>query len=175
MNLLITRRGLGSMAVAGLAAAAGISTARAFGPATPADKPILKITGKISVSNSQNIAMFDRDMLEALGLVSLTTTTPWYDGPVTFEGIRLDRLMQSVGASGTTVTVYALNDFTTNIPLDDFGRFKPILALKRDGRYMSVRDKGPLFIVYPYDSDPHLKSQTFYSRSAWQVARMDVS
>ena len=44
-----------------------------------------------------------------------------------------------------------------------------------DGAYMPVRDKGPLFIVYPYDSDPALKHQVYYSRSAWQVARMVVS
>ena len=49
-----------------------------------------------------------------------------------------------------------------------------MLALKRNGAYMPVRDKGPLFIVYPYDSSPELKHQKYYSRSAWQVAKMIV-
>jgi hypothetical protein len=49
-----------------------------------------------------------------------------------------------------------------------------LLALKRNGEYMPVRDKGPLFIVYPFDSRPELKHQRFYSRSAWQLARLDV-
>jgi hypothetical protein len=40
---------------------------------------------------------------------------------------------------------------------------------------MPVRDKGPLFIVYPYDSDTRLQSQTYYSRSAWQVCKLLVS
>ena len=39
---------------------------------------------------------------------------------------------------------------------------------------MPVRDKGPLFVVYPYDSDPELRSQKFYSRSAWQVKSLIV-
>ena len=39
---------------------------------------------------------------------------------------------------------------------------------------MPVRDKGPLFIVYPFDSDPALKSRTFYGRSVWQVAKLVV-
>jgi hypothetical protein len=68
----------------------------------------------------------------------------------------------------------ALNDYTTEIPVDDFTKYNVILALKRDGEYMPVRDKGPLFIVYPYDSDPELRSQKYYSRSAWQVARLIV-
>ena len=49
-----------------------------------------------------------------------------------------------------------------------------LLALKRDGEYMPVRDKGPLFIVYPFDSRPELRHQRFYARSAWQLARLDV-
>ena len=44
-----------------------------------------------------------------------------------------------------------------------------ILALKRDGEYMTVR-AGPIFIVYPFDSNPDLKVQKYYSRSVWQVA-----
>ena len=57
----------------------------------------------------------------------------------------------------------------------DFARHDVILALKRDGQYMSVRDKGPLFIVYPFDSDPALRHQRYYSRSAWQLARLVVA
>ena len=67
-----------------------------------------------------------------------------------------------------------MNDYTTEIQMEDFTKHHAILALKRNGEYMPVRDKGPLFVVYPYDSDPELKSQTYYSRSAWQVARLVV-
>ena len=62
----------------------------------------------------------------------------------------------------------------TEIPIADLAKFNVLLALKRDGEYMPTRDKGPLFIVYPYDSEPELKSQLFYSRSAWQVAELIV-
>jgi hypothetical protein len=60
------------------------------------------------------------------------------------------------------------------MPMEDVRKFGVILALKRDGEYMTVRDKGPLFIVYPFDSDPELKVQKYYSRSVWQVARIEV-
>lgn len=39
---------------------------------------------------------------------------------------------------------------------------------------MAIRDKGPLFIVYPYDSDSQLQNQLYYTRSAWQVAKLRV-
>lgn len=91
-----------------------------------------------------------------------------------FEGVSMDKLMKLVGATGERVMVVALNDYTTEIPMEDFGKFNVILAIKRNGEYMPVRDKGPLFVIYPYDSSPDLKTQTYYARSAWQVAKIIV-
>ena len=177
MKNAITRRGFGE---AFLGAAIGIAEVAAFRHAgatslpQPTEKPILTITGRITTTNKADAAQFDRPMLEALGTSGFETTTPWYNGPVRFEGVRMDQLMQEVGATGDTVVVSALNDYSIEIPIEDFARYNVLLALKRDGQYMSVRDKGPLFIVYPYDSMPELKHQQFYSRSVWQVARFIV-
>jgi hypothetical protein len=137
------------------------------------EKPILTITGKISSTAAEGV-VFDRAKLEALGMVSFETKTPWYKETVKFEGVPLDKLMANVGASGEKVLAIALNDYSVEIPIEDFARYHAILALKRDGEYMSVRDKGPLFVVYPFDSDSELRSQKFYSRSAWQVNRLVV-
>lgn len=141
----------------------------------PAEKTILTVTGAITNTNEGSAAMFDRSMLEVLGLDGFETTTPWYDRPVRFDGIRMQRLMQAVGAFGTRVTAIALNDYVVDIPMADFDRYGVLLAMKRDGMDMPVRDKGPLFIVYPFDSKPELKSHQFYSRSAWQVAKLVVT
>ena len=151
-----------------------IGAAYAATLAAPTERPVLTITGKIGVTNKDNTAQFDRPMLESLGMVAIETTTPWHEGKVKFEGIPVDKLMKQVGATGDRVVVTALNDYTTEIPMEDFAKYKVILAIKRNGEYMPVRDKGPLFIIYPYDSDPELKSQTYYARSAWQVAKIDV-
>jgi hypothetical protein len=137
-------------------------------------EPILEIVGNIENTNASGVAAFDREALEALGVETITTTTPWHNGSVRFEGVSLAKLMALVGAKGKTVRAIALNDYTTTIPLDDFARFGTILALKRDGQYMAVREKGPLFVIYPYDRDPSLKSQMYYARSAWQVKRLEV-
>lgn len=161
----------------GLLAGAGLLTAHraeADELPVPSGKPILTVTGGIAVHNQGEKAVFDRPMVEALGWTSFRTRTPWYDAPVLFEGVLMRRLLQAVDASGKTLVVTALNDYTTQIPITDFTRYDVLLALKRDGAYLPVSDKGPLFIVYPYDTDPQLQRQTYYSRSAWQVAEMQV-
>ena len=153
-----------SLAAAGLAAA---GSARA-----DTGKPILTVSGKIGTGEGS--AQFDREALERLGTVSFETKTPWYDGAMTFEGVPLAKLMAEVGAKGDRIQAVALNDYSSEIPIEDVAKYNVILALKRNGEYMPVRDKGPLFVVYPYDSDPELKSQKFYSRSVWQVKALLV-
>jgi hypothetical protein len=149
------------------------------GPATAAEeakapaKVVLTVSGNIAANDTQKIE-FDRQALEGLGMVAIETNTPWYKGPVKFEGVPLDAIMKAVGAKGEKVVAVALNDYSSEIPIEDFAKYKTILALKRDGEYMPVRDKGPLFIVYPYDENPELKSQKFYSRSVWQVSKLVV-
>ena len=153
---------------------AGVTVAWATPLPKPAGTPILTISGRIGVTNAGATAVFDRAMLEDMGLTAFQTSTPWYSAPVIFEGVKMTTLMDRVQARGTTLSVTALNDYVSEIPMEDFGRYHPIMALKRDGQYMEVRDKGPLFVVYPYDSAPELRSQRFYSRSPWQIARMEV-
>lgn len=140
----------------------------------PTGKVFLTLSGNIKNTNEEGKAVFDVASLEKLGLESFQTASPWYNGRTTFTGIPMKKLMDYVGAKGSIVKVTALNDYTTVIPLSDFNKYNVILALKINGEYMRVRDKGPLFIVYPYDSKPELNNQVYYSRSAWQVSRMSV-
>lgn len=133
--------------------------------------PRLRIAGKVTNGTDVNL---DRPALEAMGLKSFETHTPWYSTKAKFEGVPLSKLLQSVGANGEKLVVTALNDYTTEIPVADFAKYDVILAVKRDGQYMPVSDKGPFFIIYNFDSNPELKSKVFYSRSAWQVASIEV-
>lgn len=174
MRYHVQRRVFGAGAMASAAALMMGGKAARAALAAPVGKVILTMSGMLKETNQDGNAVFDMAMLEAIGLTSFITVTPWYTGPVKFEGVPMAKLLDRVGATGTTVTALALNDYRTEIPLDDFRKYPAILATKRDGEYMPVKDKGPLFIVYPYDSDPTLKHQVYYSRSAWQVARLIV-
>jgi hypothetical protein len=140
----------------------------------PDGKVILTIEGRISRTNGEGAARFDLAMIEALQRTSFTTTTPWHDGPQTFEGVLVRALLHGVGAEGSKLTVRALNNYVTEVPFSDSEEHDAILAYKRNGEYMPVRDKGPLFVVYPYSSKSSLQNEIYYGRSAWQVNRISV-
>lgn len=151
-----------------------LAAAHAGGLPSPTGKPILTISGNIAKMNVGNSAQFDLKMLEQMRLVELKTTTPWSQVAMTFEGVSMQSLMDAVGAKGTYIVAHELNYETAEIPMGDLERFHPILALKRDGYYMPVSDKGPLLIIYPFDSDRQLKNYVYYDRAVWGIEKFVV-
>lgn len=140
----------------------------------PEGPVILTVSGKIAHVTDGKIAEFDRQLLEELGTSTIRTTTPWHDGITTFEGVSAQRLMDHVGADGNVVVATALNQYQAEIPLSDFRDKGVLLALKAEGEYLSIRDKGPIFIIYPFDQDETLRNEMHYARSVWQVKAFEI-
>ena len=88
---------------------------------------------------------------------------------MTVEGVLLSDLMERVGATGTTAVAVALNDYKVDIPAEDFTNYPVILAYRMDGDLLKIRDKGPLWIVYPQDDFPDLKTKQTQAKWVWQV------
>jgi hypothetical protein len=140
----------------------------------PSGEVVLTVAGAIATTNAGGRAVFDRDMLEALGVAVITTATPWYEGEVTFEGVPAASVMDAVAADGETVTASARDGYVAEIPLSDFREHGVIFAWRADGEPLAGTDKGPLFIVYPYDSDPQLQADAYYDRSVWALTQLSV-
>jgi len=74
----------------------------------------------------------------------------------------------------TSIKAFALNDYSAEIPVVDLKKYPVLLAYKRNGTYMSVRDKGPLWIVYPLSEYPELNLPHINNRWIWQLSRIDI-
>ncbi len=141
----------------------------------PKGEVILEISGEISSKNIAETAQFDLEMLQALPSHSFVTSTIWTDGAQTFEGVELGVIADLVGFEGDTLSASAVNDYTIEIPITDAAPGRAMIAYLRNGNPMPLRDKGPLWIVYPFDSSSDFQSETIYSRSIWQLNRIAVS
>jgi hypothetical protein len=157
-----------------LAIAAVVTTSPAFALDAATGKVVLTISGKVGEPNSAKGAEFDMAMLEKLPQHTMTTQTPWEKTPTTFSGPLLRDVLAAARASGTTLKAVALNDYKTTIPLSDTQAFDMVLASRMNGKAIPVRTKGPLFIVYPYDTRSELRSTTYYERSAWQLRSLTI-
>jgi hypothetical protein len=147
-------------------------------PALALDKPVgtvlLTVAGHVRSPNDGMKAHFDMAMLESLPQTSFSTRTPWYAQARRFTGPLLRDVLAAAGAQGSTLRLTALNDYRVEIPYDDVQRHDVIVARLLDDKPMAVRDKGPLFAIYPFDAEPMLRSAIYYSRSAWQLRTIDV-
>ncbi len=140
----------------------------------PQGKVVLTVSGAIGSRNAEGRADFDMAMLAALPQFSFTTRTPWYKAPKKFTGPLLRDVLAAVGASGQMLTAVAINDYKVEIPAEDAQKFSVVLARLMDDQPMPLRDKGPLFIIYPFDSSADLRSERYYGRSAWQLRNLLV-
>jgi len=159
-----------------VAAALFLSGSVAFAGSLPAPQGavVLTLTGKISNTSKPEAAEFDMAALEALPGRVTQTETPWTRGKPIFSGPLGSALLDKVGATGTSLHVVALNDYAVDVPIEDLRKWPVILATRKDGQPMSVRDKGPIFVIYPFDLDPSLYNEKIFSRSAWQVKSIEV-
>lgn len=136
----------------------------------PTKEIILTVTG----TDAADPVRFDRAGLEALGFETIETTTIWSEGVQTFEGVSLKSILDELGVTEGTLLATAINDYTVEIPVLDAVENGPIIAVMLNGDDMSIREKGPLWVVYPYDSSADYRSEVVYSRSIWQLDRIEV-
>ena len=152
-----------------------LSTSPAAALDPPSGKVVLTLTGKVASGNGPDgTAIFDMALLERLPRHSFTTKTPWYAKPRRFTGVLLRDLLGAVGSPPARLNATALNDYRVEIPLEDVARGHAMLAFQLDEQPMSVREKGPLVIIYPFDDKPELRSAVHYSRAIWQLRALDI-
>ena len=140
----------------------------------PKGRVLLTISGAGLKTNQDGRVAFDMDMLAALPQHSFTVQTPWYPKARKFTGPLLRDVLALAGARGSSIEAYALNDYRVSIPMEDVLRHQVVLARLMDDQPMPIRDKGPLFIIYPFDEDRRLRSSIYYSRCAWQLKALEI-
>jgi len=140
----------------------------------PTGKVILTVSGNIGNTNSGDKALFDRDMLEALGVSELALETQWTEGRQVFNGVLGSKILDAVAASGDVIVARAINDYQVKIPLSDLRRYPVLFALRHNGKYMRVRDKGPIWIVYPRETFPEIDTGEIADRWVWQLSEIII-
>lgn len=163
------RKGL-CRVVAALALLVGLALLSGGG-ARADDRTVLVVSGAIE---GETPVSFTRADLVALGMTSITTETPWMADEVLFEGPLLRDLLERVGAKGDRIEAVALNNYRVEIPISDAAGYDVILAMRVGGKDMSIRDRGPLWLIYPWSGHEELRQELYYSRAIWQIREIIV-
>ena len=140
----------------------------------PSGKVILTVTGNITNTQDGESANFDLKSLKQLKSATFNLHTRWTERVHEYHGPLLTSILQKVGAKGDKLRLTALNDYTIEIDRAYVEKYQPILAWRDDGKQMSVRDKGPLWLLLPHDKFPELKSESNTGNMIWQLRHIEI-
>lgn len=125
-------------------------------------------------SNPQSVRHVTLEEIIGLPSTKFQTTTIWTEGLQTFRGVWLSELLTYLEITKGTLDFSALNEYLIEIPLEEIVPGGPLVAYEWNGAMMSPRDKGPLWVVFPYDSDAKFQTESVYAQSIWQLDRIEV-
>lgn len=137
-------------------------------PASLARDLILEVSNK-----SVKTVTFDE--LKTMPSINYKTHLPWFTGEAEFTGVSLEYfLTKQFGTVPDVVTFRALNDYSVDIVKSDIEKFDPIIAYLKDGKEMTVREKGPYWIIYSLSDFPIIDDSLYHSQMIWQLEKIQI-
>ncbi len=130
----------------------------------------------LTVEGKQATANFTLAQLQALPQKTVITTTPWTEGSHSYTGVLLRDLLDKQGLQkASKLNAKALNDYVTTITVADVYKYDVLLALTQDGKLLTRRNKGPVWVIYPLSQYPELDKPSYHSAMIWQLRAISVS
>jgi len=132
-------------------------------PAHAEDTSILTI--ELLDGTRKSLSLSDMDRFPQ---VEIRTATPWHQGLQIFSGPSLHAVLAAFDLTGATILAKAINNYESLLETAQTTPDYPILATRQNGTPMTVRDKGPVFIIFPYDRLGH-EDKALLRQSVWQL------
>lgn len=129
----------------------------------------------LTVAGPSGRLVLDRATLDRLPQQVLLTSTPYTDGRIAFAGPLARDVLTAAGAPlAGDLRLVAANGYAVTIPASDFLEIDVVFATSMDGVRLSLRDKGPIWVMYPLDSHRRFDAPIYQARIIWQVVRIEA-
>jgi hypothetical protein len=178
-----TRLRSAALAAAAIVATPGVGAAAELSPAS--GQIVLTIAGNIANTNRaafdafrdpfinyherkfDKAAEFDLAMLEGLGMREVEVSYEAWPGPIRLAGPLLGDVLDAIGAEPAGLTALALDGFAVELTKEQLEQETWIVAIKLDGEYMGIGQRGPAWLVFDPGDD---KSVTAEEEGTWPWA-----
>ncbi|HBC35160.1 MAG TPA: hypothetical protein DC045_12795 [Marinobacter adhaerens] len=130
----------------------------------------LQAAPTLTITSGDEKLVLDRSELETFPQTQIVTTSPYFEGSAEFTGPSLSRVLETFDLSGDIrIVLRALNDYRVDGNLRELLAMDPIVATRMDSQPMSVRDRGPFWLMLPLSDRPELDEQEFHRFMIWQL------
>lgn len=135
----------------------------------------LLLLQKVGSDGSIETIALSAEEIDAMPQVVLTTENEFVDGPTEFSGpLARDVLAMIAKPDANSAILTAANEYAVEIPISDFETYDVIFATSMNGRRLSLRDKGPIWVIYPMSQHSELRDAVYNDRLIWQLVRIEV-
>ncbi|WP_375264525.1 molybdopterin-dependent oxidoreductase [Planktotalea sp.] len=124
----------------------------------------------LSITNGDVTVELTKADVAKLEQTAFETTTIWTEGKIEFSGPTLKSILELANITEGVVSLTAINDYTIEIPVADITEEAPIVANLMNGEPFNRREKGPYWVVYPFDADKKYQQEEVYALSIWQLS-----
>jgi hypothetical protein len=108
--------------------------------------------------------------LDTLPQQEFVTKLPWLKDKHKYQGVKLSDIATMLGdESYRSATLHALNNYEADVPRTDIEQYHPVIVYRVDNQQMSVRDKGPYWLVYDLSRYPELNVIRYQAQMVWQL------
>ena len=134
---------------------------------------------RITDQSGTSVTLSEEELLK-LPRSSIKTQTAWTEGIHHFEGVTLTEVLKKAKIDIKTFTpetllrLTAWNDYIVDIPLSDATDYNTLIAAFMDGTRLTIKDKGPYWLIYPRDDHDELQDSRFDHRWSWQLKELTI-
>jgi hypothetical protein len=132
------------------------------GYSSAADQSILTLRLSDKVINLSH-----EDMLEFTP-IEHTMSNKWIEKKTTYTGVKLSAILEKYKITNEWLQMTALDGYSVELPIVDADK-GAFIAYLIDGKQIKIRDKGPLWLLYPSSENRALDSELYHNRSIWQL------
>jgi|LGOV01.1.fsa_nt_gb hypothetical protein len=128
----------------------------------------------VNAAEGASVELSEENLL-AMPQFTVRTENEFVDGLVEFVGPLARDVIALLGAGEVeTLKLTAVNDYSVEIPMSDVLEYDVIFAMSQNGERLSIRDKGPIWVIYPMTDNDELQDRVYNDRLIWQLVKVDT-
>lgn len=109
-------------------------------------------------------------------LVEIETHTPWHDDQALYKGMLVASFLKLIHAEKSKkILMIAINGYIVESELEGVVNAGAMIAWTMNGAAISIHNKGPITIVFPWSNDASLRKDVFTSLSVWHLSEIHLS
>lgn len=137
------------------------------------DDALLKILAEAETGCPETFALSDVSLL-ALPQQTFKTHHTWSKVADEFSGPLLADVLDQVCPKASKLKLKAINDYQVDLDFNKIKQYEPILALSVNGERLTVRNKGPIWVMIPFDKYTSVPERSLDEALVWQLSSINV-